>query len=210
MKIVKKLLVLILVLTVLWIDLPKNTTIFGRTINPLFNLELKLGLDLKGGSHLAFEADTSKISQEDLDESLEATRDVIERRVNFFGVSEPSVQTVKSGSNYKIVVDLPGITNVQDAIDRIGQTAQLTFREQDLDLDIQQATSEPALISFKAEPVLTGRDIRKAEVTFDQTSGGPQVLLNFSQEGAKKFAEATKNNIGKPIGIFLDDFILST
>jgi preprotein translocase subunit SecD len=209
MKIIKKLFVLIIVLTVLWIDIPRNTTIFGRTINPPFNLEIKLGLDLKGGSHLAFEADTSKISQEDLEESLSATRDVIERRVNFFGVSEPSVQTIKSGSNYKIVVDLPGISNVQDAVDRIGQTAQLSFREIQPGVEIQQATSESALIAFKSESVLTGKDVNKAEVTFDTTSGGPQVGLNFTVEGAKKFAEITKNNVGKPVGIFLDEFILS-
>lgn len=209
MKIIKKLLILILVLTVLWIDVPRNTVIFGRTINPPFGFEIKLGLDLKGGSHLAFEADTSNTSQEDLQESLEATRDVIERRVNFFGVSEPSVQTLKSGSNYKIIVDLPGITDIQDAINRIGQTAQLTFREQRTDVNIQQATNEAPLIAFKQESVLTGKDVKKAEVSFDTTSGGAQVALNFTSEGAKKFAEITKNNVGKPVGIFLDEFILS-
>jgi len=207
MKIVIKLLILIIALTVLWIDIPKNTQIFGRTINPLFNLDIKLGLDLKGGSHLAFQADTSKIKPEDLTESLEATRDVIERRVNFFGVSEPSVQTIKSGSDYKIVVDLPGITDVQSAIDKIGTTAQLTFKEEESDVNLGTSS---AYLAFKSIPILTGKDVKKASVSYDTTSGSPQVALDFTAEGKKKFAEATKKNVGKTIGIFLDDFVLST
>jgi len=207
MKIIKKLLILILVLTVLWVDVPKNTVIFGRTINPPFNFEIKLGLDLKGGSHLAFEADTSKISQDDLQESLEATRDVIERRVNFFGVSEPSVQTLKSGSNYKIIVDLPGITDVQSAIDKIGATAQLTFKEEASDVKIGTTS---AYIAFKSDPVLTGKDVKKASVSYDSTSGKPQVALEFTSEGKKKFADVTKRNVGKVVGIFLDDTTLTT
>lgn len=207
MIIIKKLLVLIAVLIILWIDIPKNTKIFNREINSLGKLDIKLGLDLKGGSHLVFEANTKGIKQEDLAQSLEATRDIIERRVNFFGVSEPSVQTVKSGSNYKIEVDLPGITNVKDAIDKIGKTAQLTFKEASGKVNI--ATSS-GFVAFDSNPLLTGKDVKKASVSIDSTSGKPQVSLEFSKEGNKKFAEATKRNVGKPIGIFLDDFVLST
>lgn len=207
MIIVKKLLVLIVVLIILWIDIPKNTKILNREIKSLGNLEIKLGLDLKGGSHLVFEANTKGIKQEDLAESLEATRDIIERRVNFFGVSEPSIQTVKSGSNYKIEVDLPGITNVKDAIDKIGKTAQLTFKETSSKVNI--ATSS-GFVAFDSKPLLTGKDVKKASVSIDSTSGKPQVSLEFTSEGNKKFAEATKRNVGKVIGIFLDDITLTT
>src|SRR3990167_2549746 len=207
MIIIKKLLVLIAVLIVLWIDIPKNTKIFNREIKPLGNLDIKLGLDLKGGSHLVFEANTKGIKQEDLASSLEATRDIIERRVNFFGVSEPSVQTVKSGSNYKIEVDLPGITNVKDAIDKIGKTAQLTFKETSNKVNL--ATSS-GFVAFDSNPLLTGKDVKKASVSIDNTSGKPQVSLEFTSEGNKKFADATKRNVGKVIGIFLDDITLTT
>ena len=207
MIIIKKLFVLIVVLIVLWIDIPKNTKIFNREINSLGNLDIKLGLDLKGGSHLVFEANTKGIKQEDLAQSLEATRDIIERRVNFFGVSEPSVQTVKSGSNYKIEVDLPGITNVKDAIDKIGKTAQLTFKETSNKVNL--ATSS-GFVAFDSNPLLTGKDVKKASVTIDSTSGKPQVSLEFTPEGNKKFADATKRNVGKVIGIFLDDTTLTT
>lgn len=207
MKTLIKLIVLVVALMVLWIDIPSNTQIFGRTINPPFNLKIKLGLDLKGGSHLAFQADTSKIKPEDLTDSLEATRDVIERRVNFFGISEPSVQTVKSGQDYKIVVDLPGITDVQSAIDKIGATAQLAFKEEATDVKVGTTS---AYMVFKSEPVLTGKDVKKASVSYDTTSGKPQVALEFTSEGKKKFAEVTKKNVGKVVGIFLDDTTLTT
>src|SRR3989344_5863002 len=206
MIIVKKLLVLIVVLIVLWIDIPKSTKIFNRNINSLANLDIKLGLDLKGGSHLVFEANTKSIKPVDLEDSLEATRDLIERRVNFFGVSEPSVQTIKSGSDHKIVVDLPGITNVQDAIDRIGKTAQLSFKEE---VKQDKSSTLSAFLAFNNKAVLTGKDVKKAEVSFDSTSGKPQVALNFSTNGAKKFAEITKKNVGKRVGIFIDETVLT-
>ncbi len=206
MIIVKKLLVLIVFLTVLWIDIPKSTKIFNRNINSLANLDIKLGLDLKGGSHLVFEANTKSIKPADLEESLEATRDLIERRVNFFGVSEPSVQTIKSGNDHKIVVDLPGITNVQDAIDRIGKTAQLLFKEE---VKQDKSSTLSAFLAFNNKAVLTGKDVKKAEVSFDSTSGKPQVALNFSTNGAKKFAEITKKNVGNRVGIFIDETVLT-
>ena len=206
MIIVKKLLVLIVFLTVLWIDIPKSTKIFNRNINSLANLDIKLGLDLKGGSHLVFEANTKSIKPADLEESLEATRDLIERRVNFFGVSEPSVQTIKSGNNHKIVVDLPGLTNVQDAIDRIGKTAQLSFKEE---VKQDKSSTLSAFLAFNNKAVLTGKDVKKAEVSFDSTSGKPQVALNFSTNGAKKFAEITKKNVGNRVGIFIDETVLT-
>jgi len=150
MRILKYLLPFLLLLLIIWIDLPENYKIkfpLGRfkvdyTVHPLsidwnfFGFQIKkefrthLGLDLKGGSHLVFETDTSKVKKEDLQDALSSSRDIIEKRVNFFGVSEPTVQTIKSGNNYRISVDLPGIENVNQAIGLIGQTAQLFFKEE--------------------------------------------------------------------------------
>ena len=90
--------------------------------------DFTLGLDLKGGAHLVYEADMSSIADSERQVALEGVRDVIERRVNAFGVSEPIVQTNAADGHYRILVDLPGITDVKEAIAQIGETPVLTFR----------------------------------------------------------------------------------
>ncbi|MFA6428007.1 MAG: protein translocase subunit SecD [Candidatus Buchananbacteria bacterium] len=90
----------------------------------------RLGLDLVGGTHLIYEADTSKISESDKNSSLEGVRDVVERRVNAFGVAEPIVQTQKAGEHWRVIVDLAGIKDVNEAIKQIGETPLLEFKEQ--------------------------------------------------------------------------------
>ncbi len=228
MKIIKPLVVLVCLLLIIWIDLPENYKIkfsLGRftinyTVNPLsidWNIagfqvkrEFKthLGLDLKGGSHLIFETDTSKVKKEDLEDSLNSARDIIEKRVNFFGVAEPLVQTVKAGSNYRISVDLPGIENVNEAIGLIGRTAQLFFREEATN-EAKIATTTPLLELLRKDTGLTGKHIKKASVTFDSQTGKPQVALFFNSEGVTLFSDITTRNVGKPVGIFLDNLIIS-
>lgn len=90
----------------------------------------RLGLDLQGGTHLVYEADMREIPEEDRGEALSGVRDVIERRVNAYGVSEPVVQTVKSGDSWRVAVELAGIRDVNEAIKLIGETPVLEFREQ--------------------------------------------------------------------------------
>lgn len=92
--------------------------------------EFKLGLDLLGGSHLVYEAKTDNIPEEDKKNAVEGVRDVIERRVNFFGVSEPVVQTSISNNQHRIIVELAGIKDVGNAIGLIGETPLLEFKEQ--------------------------------------------------------------------------------
>lgn len=92
-------------------------------------LKLNLGLDLQGGTHLVYEADLSEIPEEEYEEAMEGVRDVIERRVNALGVSEPIVQTNRSGNNYRVIIELAGVTDVNQAIEMIGQTPTLDFRE---------------------------------------------------------------------------------
>lgn len=216
MKIVKAIILVILVVFIILIDLPENLKIGKYTINPLsidFNVfginvkkdfRTKLGLDLKGGSHLVFEADTKKIKSEDLQDSLSSARDIIEKRVNFFGVSEPTVQNLKSGSNYRISVDLPGVEKVDEAIALIGKTAQLSFREEKI---IEQKDASPSAVLV--ETVLTGKHIKKASVDFNQQDGRPQVALAFNNEGTKLFGDITKRNVGKPLAIVVDNFLVS-
>ena len=228
MKILKLFFLIWIALLIIWIDLPENLQVkykFGKKnidfkINPLsvdreiFGVKIKknfntqLGLDLKGGSHLVFEADKSKVKSADLQDALNSVRDIIERRVNLFGVSEPVVQMLKSQGNYRVSVDLPGITNVSEAVKLIGQTAQLSFKEELL-TDNKEATKTPIFLRLNKETGLTGKHVKKAGVVFDPQDGKPQVSLNFSKEGAKLFGEITKRNINKPVGIFIDQLLIS-
>jgi preprotein translocase subunit SecD len=225
-----KIILLILIsLLIIWIDLPENLRVNFKVlnqkidfiINPLkidgevFGLKIKkefkthLGLDLKGGSHLVFEADTTKIRKEDLEDALNSARDIIEKRVNFFGVSEPQIQTLKSQGKYRISVDLPGITDVSSAIKLIGQTAQLSFKEETPAKDQKEATQTPIFLRLTKDTGLTGKHIKKAQLTFDNQTGRPQVALIFTDEGGKLFAKITERNVGKPVAIYLDQFLLS-
>lgn len=220
MKIFKVIFPLLILIFIILIDLPENYKIGRYTINPLsininvFGLTIKkeftthLGLDLKGGSHLVFEADTSHIKAADLTDALNSSRDIIEKRVNLFGVSEPTVVTSKSGQNYRITVDLPGIDKIDEAIALIGRTAQLTFKEEGA-IDPKTATTTPIIDLLNKDTGLTGKHIQKASVTFDSQTGKPQVALAFNSEGAKLFSEVTLRNIGKPVAIVVDNFIIS-
>lgn len=224
-----KVLILILVILIVLIDLPENYPLkinigkfkYQTIINPLSvnfsafgisfkrDFKTKLGLDLQGGSHLVFEADMKNIKTEDREDALISARDIIERRVNFFGVSEPVVQYIKYGKDqYRINVDLPGIDNTSEAITMIGKIAQLDFRELASD-DAKIASTTPLILRLSKKTELQGKHIKKTSVQFDQNNGNPQVGIAFTDEGAKIFAEITARNIGKPLGIFLDDTPIS-
>ncbi len=96
------------------------------------NHPFRLGLDLSGGSHLVYNADVSAVAAGEVEDSMDALRDVIERRVNLFGVSEPVVQvqsgSLVSGAGEQLIVDLPGVTDLTQAIDMIGRTPLLEFK----------------------------------------------------------------------------------
>ena len=119
-----------------WRVLPKGSKIDLRKIKIpyLETFKVHLGLDLQGGSHLVYQADFKSIGQADQADALNSIRDTIERRVNSFGVSEPLVQV--AGTD-RIIVELPGIKDVNDAINQIGQTPYLEFDEQRTAADTQ-------------------------------------------------------------------------
>ncbi len=154
-----------------------------------------MGLDLQGGVHLVYQADTSKIADADKASAVESTKANIERRINSLGVSEPLIQIAKSGSDSRIIVELAGISDINQAISLIGQTAQLEFRE-------SKVATPSAQTDFVATK-LNGNDLQRATVQFQD--GKSSVGLQFSADGAKKFAEITKRNIGRPLAIFLDE-----
>lgn len=119
----------ILILTVLAgvVDYPNGPDLTWRG-NLVRELKVHLGLDLQGGSSLVYEADLSNIEAGQEEEAMAGVRDVLERRVNAFGVSEPLVQTNRSGESYRVLVELPGITDINRAVEEIGETPLLEFK----------------------------------------------------------------------------------
>lgn len=283
---------------------------FGR-------FKVHLGLDLQGGTHLVYQADVSDLEGNEKKDGVEALRDVIERRVNAYGVSEPVVQTNFSGDNYRIIVELAGVKDVNEAIAIIDKTPNLEFKTQgeaepkdipegsedeikakaqeildralagedfatlateysedpgsatnggDLgyvtrdifvpefdeaifdNLAVGQISPEliesqfgyhiikkidqrvnddgqievhSAHILFRKDDAdlsnivwestgLTGGDVAKAQLSFDPNTQAPLVLLSFNDAGKELFAQLTTDNVGKPIGIFLDGEAIST
>jgi len=175
----------------------------------------KLGLDLSGGTHLVYKADVSLIDSTELKNSMSSLRDVIERRVNIFGVSEPIVQVQNGGfsnsGEERLIVDLPGVTDVSKAIEMIGQTPMLDFRTENPNKDqTEEATVGPdGVVNVNPNPQyvltdLTGRYLDKAILEFDPTTGEPTVSLQFDAEGSLLFEKITKENVGKSVAIYLD------
>lgn len=176
----------------------------------------KLGLDLSGGSHLVYRADVSEIGAGDVGSSMEALRDVIETRVNLFGVSEPLVE-VEGGSfsgkeEHKLIVELPGISDVGKAIELIGKTPVLEFKL--LNEEVAKAASKSNSSTTPADLFtstgLTGRLLERSQLEFEPRTNEPIVSLVFNDEGSTLFAKITKENIGKVLAIFLDGKIISS
>jgi len=181
-----------------------NTTIFGMKIQKKFSTHL--GLDLAGGTQVSLEADMTGIAEADKQDSLESAKQVIERRVNFFGVSEPVVQSAVSGTTYRILVELPGVTNTEEALALVGQTANLEFREviEDASTASISAYLLPPLETTKSVDI-SGKDLKKSTIQFNTQTGEPEVGIQFTPEGTKKFADVTKRLVGKRLAIFLDE-----
>ncbi len=181
------------------------------------DFSLKKGLDLEGGTSITLRADMSEIPATERNNALDSAREVIERRINFFGVSEPIIQTSQSGNDYRIIVEIPGVTDVNQAVQLIGTTAQLTFWEEGATSSAKFATDSAAVLPLGVMQILgptakktdlTGKDLQKAFVTFNPNTGAPQVQLTFTPEGSKKFAEITKRNVGKIVAIVLDNQLI--
>lgn len=161
----------------------------------------KLGLDLQGGTHLVYRADLSRIEKGERREAMQGLRDVIERRVNLFGVVEPKVQIQQTSEEQRLMVELPGVKDVREAIEMIGKTPYLEFKEEKAGENSEKSEFQPTK--------LTGRYLKKAQLGFNQTTFEPQVLLEFNSEGAKIFQEITSKNVGKRLAIFIDDVLIS-
>ncbi|MEH1738718.1 protein translocase subunit SecD [Fusobacterium varium] len=164
-------LVIVVVIGAIWLSFFKPT---------------KLGLDLKGGVYVVLEAVPDEGVTLD-DAAMNRLIEVLDRRINGLGVAESVVQ--KAGNN-RVIIELPGINNTEDAIKMIGKTALLEFKLENPDGTL-------------GETLLTGGALKKADVSYDNL-GRPQIQFEMNQEGAVKFAEITRNNIGKKLAITLD------
>jgi preprotein translocase subunit SecD len=213
-----------LTIAAVFINLPKfsNVHLAGKTFNfdpnSIFaalkinqTLNFREGLDLKGGTSLVLRANMKNIASDQKSSALNSAKTVIENRVNLFGVSEPLVQTAVTNNNdYRINVEIPGVTDVNQVRNLIGTTAQLNFWE-------EIASSAAKLNSvdvinaggtYFKKTDLTGSDLKQTSVGFDQNTGKPEVQLVFNSTGAKKFADITQRTVGKRLAIMLDNQII--
>lgn len=203
---------------------PKLNKNFETESAFLKKFPFQLGLDLSGGSHLIYKADVSGVPDGEVSDSMDALRDVIERRVNLFGVSEPVVQIQRSGfvsgGAEQLIVDLPGVTDVNEAKEMIGQTPLLEFRVESKDFaeNLKKIkVGEDGTIDFGGIDLdeqfvsteLTGRYLKRAVLKFDPNTRAPMVDLEFDETGTKLFAQITKDNIGKMVAIYLDGALIS-
>ncbi len=206
--------ILLLAAASLWVDHPKGSRIDLNKIKIPYKQEFKtrLGLDLQGGSHLEYKADLNSIKEADRRDAMQSIRDVVERRVNSFGVAEPNVSV--EGQD-KLIVELPGIKNIDEAINQIGQTPTLEFKVENT--QFQTSTNPDGTVSVKGgdpwnSTGLSGKQLKRATADIQQSRGiGGEIIvrLEFNDEGTKLFSELTTQNVGKRIAIFLDGQIIS-
>jgi preprotein translocase subunit SecD len=202
--------ILILFVFALWTVFPLDSERFSRK-------GLTLGLDLKGGSYLVYQADLAKKDPSQSDETaMKSVIATIEHRVNALGVTEPVIQ--QQGTD-RILVQLPGVKNVDDAIKLIGKVAELEFREIKYGPDgKEQLDDKGNLIGIPAtgigsdgkEKVLTGKYLKpNSQPSIDQQTNQPEVLFQFNDDGAVLFEQITKRTLNKRLGIFLDNELIS-
>ena len=191
----------------------------GLKIGGFKREEMRLGLDLRGGTRTVIQADTSGLAEDEigrLEDRLERTVTIIEKRINNLGVAESEVS--RQGTN-RIVAETPGLTRDQ-ARDLIGRTAELKFMQPRMDPATLQPLRDPLTGDYSWEPALargndgeikhlTGRFLKpNAFVSTDQL-GRPAVSFEFNAEGARMSGEITGRLLGKPMAIFLDEELIS-
>ncbi len=200
----------------------------------------KLGLDLRGGSQLTYQADLAKILPADVDEAMASLRSVIERRVNSVGLTEAAVRTEHTqlgGDEHRLIVEIPGVLDVNQAVSLINKTPSLEFKVErpagaEKEAIARAVAANQAIVTAKGtstevlaslDPVgfedpdfvptdLTGQYLKRATLELsqgNQATLGPTIGIEFNKEGGEKFAQITKNNVGKRVGIFLDGILIS-
>ena len=186
------------------------------------NYAFKLGLDLNGGTELTYHADISQLKGGNIGDAMSSLRDVIERRVNLFGVSEPVVSVADAGAvsgitDHRLIVELPGVTNIDQAVAMIGQTPQLDFRL--LKPEAQNLTADELkdkkISDIFVDTGLNGQFLDHSQLQFTGSGGGeisgqPIVALVFNSQGRDLFAKITREHKGEVLAIFLDNQVISS
>ena len=207
--------------------------VYQNTFTPDAKYPFKLGLDLSGGGQLTYEADVSGVDTAEVDELMNVLRQVIDRRINVFGVSEPVVQVEKSSfvagqEAHRLVVELPGVTDINAAVAEIGRTPLLEFKLVDeealasmmvlesIQFEGANVVSSSSIKDAYVDTGLTGRYLVSAQLQFAGQSGSgglsnePVVSITWNEEGSQLFEEITANNIGRQLAIFLDGEVISS
>lgn len=183
-----------------------------REQRPDARFPFKFGLDLVGGTELVYNADVSKVSN--VGDAMTVLKSVIERRTNPNGVSETIVQTESAGlvsgnNNERLIVQLPGVTNIDQAIALIGQTPTLDFRLEKPDAQTTLQKNPQATLDDLFTPTgLTGEYLSSAAVAFDPNTNAPLVDLNFNSQGTALFSQITTANKGQVLAIILDGQVI--
>ena len=158
--------------------------VFG--VRPLAE-SIRQGLDLQGGTHVVLEAEDTDAAKVN-DDAMNRVKTIMEKRVNALGLTEPVIQ--REGER-RMIIELPGVKDPDAAIKTIGKTAMLEFKDEE------------------GNTVLTGTDLKDAQAATNQQNGQNVVNLEFTDEGAKKFADVTSKNVGRTISILLDGEVLT-
>lgn len=168
-----------------WVVIAAIVAVFCGTIGTLAG-SIRQGLDLQGGTHIVMQAEETQENPVTL-EAMNQVVGIMQKRINEMGLTEPIIQ--REGTS-RIIIELPGEKDPQKAIETIGKTAVLEFKDEE------------------GNTALTGEDLRDAKEQMDQGKN-PVVALEFSDEGGDKFARLTEANIGRHIGIYLDGELLT-
>jgi len=181
----------------LWSIVPLDKDVLGRE-------GLRLGLDLAGGSYMVYQANVSDIEPGTEDEIMKGVKDVIERRINALGITESTVQIQKQEGEYNIVIQIPGIADIEKAKEMVGLFTVLEFREQDESGNWTPATGTVTINGEEKELVLSSRYF-KENTYVDMQTGRPLLLFEMNETGAQLFKQISTRLIGKPLAIFLGD-----
>ncbi|PIY79486.1 MAG: protein translocase subunit SecD [Candidatus Pacebacteria bacterium CG_4_10_14_0_8_um_filter_43_12] len=176
----------------------------GRPVQ--LDFSFKQGLDIQGGMQIVLEAEMSAIPAEDRTTALESVRQVILRRVDLYGIAEPVVQTAANADTYRLIVELPGVTNSDEALQLVGQTAQLDFELLNKPEALAATTSAAPYTLISTG--LSGKQLKRATVQFDQKTGKPEVGIEFNEEGTQLFGQITEEHTGELLAIMLDGSII--
>ncbi len=182
----------------LWSIVPLDRNVFGRE-------GLRLGLDLAGGSYLVYQADLSGIEPGTEDEIMKGVKDVIERRINALGITESTVQTQQQGGEYNIVIQIPGIADIEKAKQMVGLFTVLEFREQDSEGNWVPATGTVN----DEELILSSRYFKENTSVVADNYGKPLLIFEWDETGAQLSKQITTRLLGKQLAIFLGDNLIT-